>query len=229
MGKAREICTYYYSEPQAYLPLWELQKKWVQEIDQGMRSESFLLLEHTPVYTLGRGAKKEHLLISSAECARQGIDVVPIDRGGDITYHGPGQLVGYPLLRLDPAQLTAHLYLRKLEDILITTLKHFNFSATRNPPYTGVWINQQKIAAIGVKFNRAARSKSFITSHGFALNVNTDLTYFEQIIPCGIREFGVTSMKQLSGQSFEVKEIVQVLTQAFYQAFDAEPGKHVQQ
>lgn len=222
MAKAREIDVYYYPEPQAYVPVWELQKKWVKEIEQGRRKQCLLLLEHTPVYTLGRGADKEHLLISSAECARQGIEVVSIDRGGDITFHGPGQLVGYPLLCLDPRQFTPHLYLRKLEEILIRTLQSFHFAATRNPPYTGVWIDQKKIAAIGVKFNRASQSKSYITSHGFALNVNTDLSYFKQIIPCGIREYGVTSMKQLSGQAFSLQEIVQVLTQAFCHAFNLE-------
>lgn len=214
--------TYIFSEPQPYHPIWNKQKEWVNQIDQGRRLPSLLLLEHQPVYTLGRSGHDEHLLISPTRCAELGIELAYIDRGGDITFHGPGQLVGYPLIMLHQWQNDAHLYLRKLEETIITTLAHFGIEAGRKPPYTGVWVKDEKVAAIGVKFNRGRHSKSFITSHGFALNVNTDLTYFEYIIPCGIRQYGVTSMAKLLGHPCDLDEVMAVYRQAFAEEFRLE-------
>jgi lipoyl(octanoyl) transferase len=214
------IEAYILEEKQPYFPMWDLQKEWVQEIGQNKRNQSLLLLEHEHVYTFGRGAHKEHLLISEDTCLEKGIELAEIDRGGDITYHGPGQLVGYPLLVLDRFQNNAHLYLRKLEETLIRTLSSFGIQAGRKEAYTGVWVKDLKIAAIGVKFNRVKGNKDFIASHGFAVNVNTDLSMFEHIIPCGIREYGVTSMEQLLGQKIEMNKIVEVYQSDFEQEFD---------
>lgn len=213
------LSTHIFNAPQPYFPIWDLQKKWVQEIDQHRRLPSLMLLEHRSVYTLGRSAKTEHLLISEEMCARLGIELAYIDRGGDITYHGPGQLVGYPLIILEDWHNDAHLYLRKLESTIIKTLAYFQIKGERKPPYTGVWVKDEKIAAIGVKFNRGRFSKSFITSHGFALNVNTDLTLFDYIIPCGIREYGVTSMAKLIGHPVSLDEVMDCYRKCFTEEF----------
>jgi len=204
---------------QNYLPMWELQKKWVSEIGTRQRCESLLLLEHNHVYTLGRGSHLEHLIISKEECDRLGIDVIEIDRGGDITYHGPGQLVGYPMIQLDRWNNDAHLYLRKLEEVMITLLGKYGIEAGRKKEYTGVWVQDEKIAAIGVKFNRIKGNQGFITSHGFALNINTDLAMFENIIPCGIREYGVTSLAKILGAPVNMDQVIQLYQECFLQEF----------
>lgn len=222
MGKGwnkRWLSTHIFESPQPYFPMWDLQKKWVGQIDEYQRLPSLLLLEHRPVYTMGRSAKEEHLLISKEMCDRLGIELAYIDRGGDITYHGPGQLVGYPLIMLDEWNNDAHLYLRKLESTIIQTLACFDIEGERKPPYTGVWVKDEKIAAIGVKFNRGRTSKCFITSHGFALNVNTDLTFFEHIIPCGIKEYGVTSMAKLIGHPIDMDEVINCYRRCFIEEF----------
>jgi lipoyl(octanoyl) transferase len=211
-----------FSGKQKYFPMWDLQKEWVKEIDQQKRLQSLLLLEHDHVYTLGRGSHLENMLISEEVCKEKGIELAEIDRGGDVTYHGPGQLVGYPLIILDRWKNDAHLYLRKLEETIIQTIAHFGLKGDRKVPYTGVWVKDEKIAAIGVKFNRGQHSKAFITSHGFALNVNTDLSMFEYIIPCGIREYGVTSIKKLIGQQVDMDEVIQVYEKEFVKEFGSE-------
>jgi lipoyl(octanoyl) transferase len=207
---------------QKYFPMWDLQKEWVREIDERKRLQSLLLLEHHHVYTMGRGSHLEHLLISEEKCKEKGIELAEIDRGGDITYHGPGQLVGYPLIQLDRWKNDAHLYLRKLEETIIQTLAHYGIEGSRKAPYTGVWVQEEKVAAIGVKFNRGRQSKAFITSHGFALNVNTNLAMFEYIIPCGIREYGVTSLKKLLGREVDIQEVIKVYREQFVKEFGFE-------
>jgi lipoyl(octanoyl) transferase len=207
---------------QKYFPMWDLQKEWVQEIDEQKRLQSLLLLEHDHVYTMGRGSHLENMLISEEQCKEKGIELAEIDRGGDITYHGPGQLVGYPLIQLDRWKNDAHLYLRKLEETLIQTLAYYDIEGSRKSKYTGVWVKEEKVAAIGVKFNRGRQSKAFITSHGFALNVNTDLSMFEYIIPCGIREYGVTSLKKLLGREVDMQEVIKVYREQFVKEFGFE-------
>lgn len=208
-----------FSGKKKYFPMWDLQKEWVKEIDQQKRFQALLLLEHDHVYTLGRGSHLENMLISEEMCKEKGIELAEIDRGGDVTYHGPGQLVGYPLIVLDRWKNDAHLYLRKLEETIIKTIAHFDLEGERKAPYTGVWVKDEKIAAIGVKFNRGQRSKAFITSHGFALNVNTDISMFQYIIPCGIREYGVTSIEKLIGQQVDMDEVVRVYQGEFVREF----------
>ena len=163
--------------------------------------DTFLLLEHPPVYTVGRAAKDAVNLGAGEEYLRSlGAEVFWSDRGGDATFHGPGQIVGYPILRLKV--LDTHGYLRDLEEVLIRVLGDYGVDAGRHPDYTGVWVAGSKIAAIGVKF-----SSGRVTSHGFALNVTTDLSWFEAITPCGIREFGVTSLARELGDAPPLREV----------------------
>ncbi|GAA0351216.1 lipoyl(octanoyl) transferase LipB [Bacillus horti] len=210
---------HHFNMQQKYQPMWDTQIKWVQEIDQKQRFPSLLLLEHQHVYTLGRGSHLEHLLITKEQCLEKGIDLVEIDRGGDITYHGPGQLVGYPLILLQSSGNDAHLYLRNLEESIIRTLADFGIEAGRKESYTGVWVKDEKVAAIGVKFNRGRQTKSFITSHGFALNVSTNLDMFEYIIPCGIREYGVTSLEKILGTKVDILEVSRIYSKHFLDVF----------
>ncbi len=204
-----------------YGEAWELQKQLVKEIDRQERNDSLLLLEHSPTYTIGSDRHPEHLLYGSEELARRGIEVYEIDRGGDITYHGPGQLVGYPLLYLDAEGLDLHQYLRNLEEAIIKLLAEFGIQGGRKPEYTGVWVGDRKIAAIGVKFNKARTRRGFVTSHGFALNVkkNVEEDGFQGIIPCGITEYGVTSLETLTGIELQVDEIGKRIVPCFAEVF----------
>lgn len=196
-----------------YHQAWEKQKQLVTAIDQEQLMDQLLLLEHEHTITLGRGSQVENLLLSKIEFQQRGIEVVEIDRGGDVTYHGPGQLVGYPLFYLGK-QGNAKRYLRLLEEVIIQVLKTWEIEGSRKEGYTGVWIGDQKVAAIGVKFNRARHRKGYISSHGFALNVNTDLSYFHTIIPCGIEEYGVTSLEKQLGTMVPMEEVInQVIIQ----------------
>lgn len=163
----------------------------------------FLLMEHPPVFTLGRGASRSHLLVDESVLGKEGIKVYEIERGGDITYHGPGQIVGYPIINLNFWKRDVHLFLHALEEVLIHFLKRFEVEGFRLPPYTGVWVNKeilQKIAAIGVAV------KKWITYHGFALNISTFLPHFNYIIPCGISDKGVTSLERITGNSYSLEE-----------------------
>ena len=177
-----------------YRRAWDLQRELVEEVHAGRRPNTMLLLEHPHVYTVGRLSKPEHIPLSPRELAAQGIDVVETDRGGQVTYHGPGQLVAYPIVNLrgwgGPLQ-----YVRTLEQLIISVLADFGIAAAIEPGLTGVWVGDAKIAAIGVKISRG------IAHHGFAINVNPDLSKFAQIVPCGITDRPVTSMAQLLGNS----------------------------
>lgn len=174
---------------------WDTQKEWVKAIDQQQANNQLLLLEHEHTITLGRGTHTENLLLSADEYRERDIAVVEIDRGGDVTYHGPGQLVAYPLFYLG-RHGHAKRYLRQLEEVIIQVLAYWGIHGSRKEAYTGVWVEDKKIAAIGVKFNRARYRGGYISSHGFALNLNTDLSYFQTIIPCGIQEYTVTSVSE---------------------------------
>ena len=176
-----------------YRRAWQLQTDLVSAIHDGSRPNTLLLLEHPHVYTRGRLAKAEHIPLSTYELASQGISLVETDRGGQVTYHGPGQLVSYPIVNLrdwgGPLK-----YVRTLEQVIINTLADFGISSGIEPGLTGVWVDYCKIAAIGVKISRG------IAHHGFAINVNPDLAKFAQIVPCGITDRTVTSMAQQLGQ-----------------------------
>jgi lipoyl(octanoyl) transferase len=168
----------------------ELQAKLVAQRRAGLIPDQLLLLEHPHVITLGTSSHTDHILLDDAQRALLGIELYETGRGGDVTYHGPGQLVGYPILDLKPDRCDLHRYVRDLEEVLIRTIAAFGIVGTRRAGMTGVWVGDEKIAAIGVRV-----SSGWITSHGFSLNVNTDLRFFDAIVPCGIREYGVTSMR----------------------------------
>jgi lipoyl(octanoyl) transferase len=204
-----------------YQEAWDLQKRLVREIDREERGDTLLLLEHPPTYTIGSDRHPEHLLLGPEELAQRGISVFQIDRGGDITYHGPGQLVGYPMLYLDAAGLDLHGYLRNLEEAIIGLLGDFGLEGGRKPAYTGVWVGDEKIAAIGVKFNKARTRRGFVTSHGFALNVKRGVEQegFSGIVPCGIAEYGVTSLEALTGLELTTEEMAHRIEPHFRNVF----------
>ena len=174
----------------SYHEAWELQRQLVRRRQSGDIPDVLLLVEHPPTYTLGRCGKREHLLADERELERLGATFVLTDRGGDITFHGHGQLVGYPIMDLKESQPDVHVYLRRLEDVLIRTVARFGIEGRRLEGLTGVWHQQGKLAAIGVRVSR------WVTSHGFALNVTTDLSYFSHIVPCGMPTVTMTSVAQ---------------------------------
>jgi lipoyl(octanoyl) transferase len=197
-----------------YLAAWEHQRALVRQRSDGTIGDTLLLLEHPHTYTLGRSTKDGHLLIGPEELAAQGVALIESDRGGDITYHGPGQVVGYPILKLSQHGGDLLRYLRMLEETLIVALASYGVAAGRIAGLTGVWVGEEKIAAIGVKL-----SASGITQHGFALNVTTDLHFFQQIIPCGIADKGVTSLERVLGATPPHAEVEQRVTLAFGEVF----------
>jgi lipoate-protein ligase B len=167
----------------------------------GWEPDVLLLLEHPPTITLGRNAKRDHLLIGETLLKSRGVELFEADRGGDITFHGPGQLVGYPILSLDHGERDVHGYMRRIEESLIRLLASYGVEGVRDPAYTGVWTHLGKIAAMGVHISR------WITRHGFALNATTDLSYYDLIVPCGIIGKSVTSMQQHLSRAIDLKEI----------------------
>jgi len=174
------------------------------------------LTEHPPVYTFGKSGHPENLLLPESEIRRRGIELFWADRGGDITFHGPGQLVGYPIFDLHDFYLDVGRFLREVEEGIIRALAAFSIDAGRIPGLTGVWVGEKKIAAIGIKLSR------WVTKHGFALNVNTDLGYFQYIVPCGIADKPVTSMQALLGEAVPMHAVIEALMQSFSQVFDLE-------
>jgi lipoyl(octanoyl) transferase len=189
---------------------------------QGLIGDSLLLLEHPPVLTLGRAAKRENITATDALLAEAGVEVFDTNRGGDVTYHGPGQVVGYPILLLPPERQDVRRYVRDVERGLIQTLAGFGLTAGAIPKWPGVWLGQEgspdarKIGAIGVHLSR------WLTTHGFALNVNTNLEHFQLIVPCGIREAGVTSMQRELGHPVPIPDVEEALAREFTRVFDAE-------
>jgi lipoyl(octanoyl) transferase len=197
-----------------YQTALELQQQLVAERKRGLIPDQLLLLEHAHVITLGRNGHSENLLAGEQVLSRAGIAFFPTNRGGDITYHGPGQLVGYPILDLRDWKRDVGAYVRGIEQVLIDTLADFGIAAGRIPKLTGVWVGERKIAAIGVHVSR------WVTSHGFALNVTTDLSYFQYIIPCGLTK-PVTSMAQL-GAVTDLQTVSERLAVHFGHVFDCE-------
>jgi lipoate-protein ligase B len=203
-----------------YEECWELQKQLAAQRAAGLIGDTLLLLEHPHTYTCGRRGGRDHILISEAELTSRGIAVLDVDRGGDVTYHGPGQLVAYPIVKLAEEGEIAdyHAYLRSLEQALINTLANFGISAGRLRGFSGVWVGDEgeegKIAAIGVKVDGRG-----VSTHGIALNVNTDLQYFGYIVPCGITEKGVTSMQKLMRRHVDFDEVKHAYISAFCEVF----------
>jgi lipoyl(octanoyl) transferase len=198
-----------------YTPAWRRQEDLVARRLAGDIGDTLIFTEHEPVFTIGvRLGAARNLLWDAAELARRGIDLVETNRGGDITYHGPGQIVGYPILDLTPRK-DLHAYLRFLEQVLINALGRLGLAADRRPGKTGIWLGSRKIAALGVAVKR------WVTYHGFALNVNTDLTPFAGIVPCGITDGTVTSLQQELGRGFDLAEVKPVLAAEFWSRLGA--------
>lgn len=216
-----------------YKEAWDLQTKLHQQLVENKRAgypqpqQHYLLLcEHPPVFTLGKSGSEENLKLNREGLDDHQIEYFKINRGGDITFHGPGQLVGYPILDLDLIFTDVHRYVRSLEEVIIRVLAKYNITGIRNDKYTGVWVNtdqamiqSQKICAIGVHLSR------WVTMHGFAFNVNTDLNYFQHIIPCGIQDAdkSVCSLSSLVGKNVDLQQIKREVAEAFGIVFALHP------
>jgi len=211
----------------AYQPVWDLQEQLLKEnIERKSKGEQgvhhLLFVEHPPVYTLGKSGKREHVLIGEHEMQEREIDFFHTNRGGDITYHGPGQLVGYPILDLEQFYTDIGRYLRELEEVIILTLAHYGLKGERSKGETGVWLDPQvpgkarKICAMGVRCSR------WVTMHGFALNVCNDLSYFNHIVPCGIPDKSVTSLQHELQYSLELSSVKKIVQSNFQQVFGVE-------
>jgi len=214
-----------------YREAWDLQRRMQKElIDQKLAlrenplpgkplPDSLLFVEHPHVYTLGKSGNAAHMLKGIAELKQIDAEFIENDRGGDITYHGPGQIVGYPILDLDRHFTDVHKYLRYLEEVIIKTCAEFDVVAGRIEGLTGVWVDDKKICAMGIRCSR------WVTMHGFALNVNTDLTYFDHIVPCGISDKKVSSLSALTGAKMNPADVKTVLAEKFAEQFDVEMVK----
>lgn len=199
-----------------YIPAYQLQERLVQEHIQDRGSDSLLLLQHNPVITIGRSGGRNNILVSESALAAAGISICEIDRGGDVTYHGPGQLTGYPIINLRHFRKDIHWYLRQLEETVIKVLAEYNIVGERMEGYTGVWVGNEKVAAIGVAIRR------WITYHGFALNVHPDMSHFQLITPCGITDKGVTSIAKLLGHRVDMDGVLDKAASAFAEVFGIE-------
>lgn len=195
-----------------YKEVWDLQKKIHLHKQQNKYNDVIITVEHPAVYTLGKSGTRNHILISDDEMSAKGVSYYEIDRGGDITYHGPGQLVVYPIFDLNNYYKDTHRFLRDLEQVIMDTLKEYNIESGRDEEYTGVWVGDEKICAIGIKVSR------WITMHGLALNVNNDLSYFDKIIPCGIFHKGVASIQKVSGTA-DMNELKKKILENFKKVF----------
>jgi lipoate-protein ligase B len=185
-----------------------------QRISGEIPQDVLLLVEHPPVVTLGRSSKQKNLISSPAFLASRGVELFEVERGGDVTFHGPGQLVGYPIIDLKRHKLDLHWYLRSVEEGLIRTLSRYGISSERNTGYTGVWTQGRKIASIGV------HARDWVTWHGFALNVTTDLSYFDLIVPCGIVGVEMTSIEKETGLAVSLGDVSDVAAAEFGVLFD---------
>ena len=199
-----------------------LQRERVTARKAGVIPDTLLLLEHPHVYTLGRNAKKDNILLSTELLAARGVQVFEIDRGGDVTYHGPGQLVGYPILDLTAHRRDIAWFMRSLEEVLIRVARDYGIEAGRLDGAPGVWVGYDKLAAMGVHISR------WVTSHGFAFNANPDLRYFDWIVPCGLRDKGVTSLQTLLGGRVDIDEVADKAVRHFGQVFELEMVEEVE-
>lgn len=197
-----------------YKDAWDLQKSILDLRYRKKIDDVFLLLEHPHTYTLGKTAHYENLIGNSEYLEKNKILVYDIDRGGDITYHGPGQIVGYPIIDLNNWEMDTHKYLRALEEVLIRTCSDYGLNVIRNPEFTGVWIEDRKIAAIGIKVSR------WITMHGFAFNVNTDLNLYSGIIPCGIQGKEVTSLSRELNRNVKLERVKSTILKHIIEIFN---------
>lgn len=218
-----DTCNYVRLGVTDYIEAWQLQRDIAGQRGGSSLPDTLLLLEHPHTYTLGRRAKESDVLLGDEALEKLGVRVHRVDRGGEVTYHGPGQIVGYPIVEIRPFGGPVR-YVHTLETVLINVLKDFGLEAERDDDFTGVWVDQEKIAAIGVRVSRG------ITTHGFALNVNPDLSYFRHIVPCGIQDGAVTSMERLLGGPVSLEQVALRLVNHFGLLFhrvmvEAAPGQ----
>lgn len=197
-----------------YRAAWDVQLATHAAVAEGRTAPTLLLVEHPPVITFGKKGGREHLLADPATLEAQGFSLHSVERGGDVTYHGPGQLVGYPILPIGRAVRT---YLRNLEAVMVAVLAEYGILSTGSPGYAGVWVGDEKVVAIGVAIKRN------VSFHGFAMNVATDLTHFSFIVPCGIQGKGVTSLSALLGRPVTLAEVKPKLVRAFRETFGYTP------
>jgi lipoyl(octanoyl) transferase len=198
-----------------YVDALEMQKALVEERRAGRVPNLLLLLQHPPVITLGvRGSSRSHITATNAQLASRGIEIHDTGRGGDVTYHGPGQIVGYPILDLRPGRCDVHRYVRDLEEVMIRVCADYDVAAARISGLSGAWAGAGKIGAIGVRISR------WITSHGFAFNVSTDLDDFQLIVPCGIADRGVTSLEKEAGRALSIEDVGERVSRRFAEVFD---------
>ncbi len=211
----RQRCEVHQPGPMDYRAAWSWQQRLHAAVQAGEAPHQLLLLEHPPAITLGRSGRAEHLLAAPDALAARGIETIRVDRGGDITYHGPGQLVGYPIVDLRALWGAADVprYVRTLERVISGVLAGYGIDAGCRAGYPGVWVAGDKIAAIGVRVSRG------VSMHGFALNITTDLASFDLIVPCGIREGGVTSMERLLGDAPPFAAVATAVADAFAAEF----------
>lgn len=193
----------------------DIQFALLEKRQRGEVPDTLFLVEHEPVITLGKNAKSENILFSKEHLAKQGIDLVDINRGGDVTYHGPGQIVGYPIVNIKEQRLGIKDFVEKLEQIFIDLLKEkYDITAVRDDINNGVWVNGEKITAVGLAV------KKWVTMHGFAFNVGTDLDFFKLIVPCGIASRGVTNVEKLTGKKIDLSEMNKTVIEYFVRDFN---------
>ncbi len=192
-----------------YVEVWEFQRQLHNLRFKGEIEDILIFTEHNHVYTIGKAGDESDLKVSEIFLEKMGAKVYKIDRGGKITYHGPGQIVGYPIFKLDELGLDIHSYLRALEEVIILSLKDYGINGGRKNGLTGVWVGDEKIASIGIKVSR------WVTMHGFAFNVNTDLRFFDFIFPCGFKDVNMTSMKKILGVEIDIDEVKRSLKSKF--------------
>ena len=201
----------------AYGEAYALQKQTIEKLQAGKGSETLFLLEHPHVITLGRNASTSSLITSADVLRRRDVTVVETDRGGDATYHGPGQLVGYPIIKLEPGRRDIRRFVSDLEEVILKLLSDFAIDGRRDRVHRGVWVENRKIASVGIRIAR------WVTSHGFALNVNTDLAYFTLIHPCGITGCQMTSISRETGSTVDMTIVKETFTKRFSEFFGREP------
>lgn len=201
-----------------YMEALTMQERLLQLRQQNKVPDIMLLLQHPPTLTLGTRENRHNIITPEVELARQGVKIYKINRGGDVTYHGPGQIVGYPILNLNGYGKSVRVYVNKLEELFIQLLEEeYGITASRDSQYTGVWIGGEKITAIGCAVKR------WVTMHGFAFNVNTNLSHFKWINPCGITDRGVTSLQKILGQPQDMRQVNQQVISHFSRVFNCEP------
>jgi len=213
---SKKICVVWRLGLVEYGEAYQLQRRLHRQRLDGEISDVLLLLEHPPTLTIGRSGRLENVLVSRQQLTQEGISLFFIERGGDVTYHGPGQLVGYPIIDLSRRGKDIHRYVYDLEEVLIRTLKDFSISATRDGSHAGVWVDREEVAAIGLSIRR------WVSRHGFALNVNPNLKHFSLINPCGFSDRKATSMAQILGHEVRMEEVTNRLVAHFSDVFDTQ-------